>query len=333
LKSKFEIRNLNQFGFLKGAGTSILTIRSMATASLHPITDRRRRFLVCPSYEDYFPATEYGSYDAFLSADGEPVKSERRTRVVVLRRRTNARQEESIRSFVLKIYHYPLLPRIRTGLRISKAEQEFNSLRYLNQQGVPAAEPVAFGVEQTRLGFVRSCFVITGLIEGAVNLSRWRSESARQQLPNAGRNHFLLEQLGRMFRRLHEVRFFLLTAKTKNILIRAESTRSPEIFFIDVPYARTLRWRPTARWAQGRDLGLFLGNFYPALTESEMTAFYEGYLPDPLGGSSVTLRGHAQRAMRSKQNLTPVSAVVHGLKRNLRRKLAAWRSRDQPRHG
>jgi hypothetical protein len=32
-----------------------------------------------------------------------------------------------------------LLPRIRTGLRISKAEQEFSSLRYINQQGVPAA--------------------------------------------------------------------------------------------------------------------------------------------------------------------------------------------------
>jgi tRNA A-37 threonylcarbamoyl transferase component Bud32 len=238
-----------------------------------------------------------------------------------------------VRSFVLKIYHYPLLPRIRTGLRISKAEQEFNSLRYLNQQGLPAAEPVAFGVERTQLGFVRSCFVITGFVEGAINLSRWRSECARQQPPNTEQNHFLLKQLGTMFRRLHEARFFLFTAKTKNILIRGESTRSPEIFFIDVPYARTLRWRRIARWAQGRDLGLFLGNFYPALTESETTAFYEGYLPDPLGGSNVTLRGRAQRAMRSKQNLTPISALVHGLKRNLRRKLAASRSQEQSRHG
>ena len=93
-----------------------------------------------------------------------------------------------------------------------------------------------------------------------------------------------------------KARFFLFTAKTKNILIRGESTRSPEIFFIDVPYARTLHWWPIARWAQGRDFESFLGNFYPALTESETTALYEGYLPDPLGGSSLTLRGHAQRA-------------------------------------
>jgi hypothetical protein len=305
----------------------------MATESLHLTTDHRRRFLVCQSYQNYFPATEYASYDAFLHADGEPVKSEPRTRIVILRRRLTGPQKETVRSFVLKIYHYPLLPRIRTGLRISKAEQEFNSLRYLNQQGVPAAESVAFGVERTQLGFVRSCFVITGLVEGAVNLSRWRSEYAQQQPRDTDQNHFLLKQLGTMFRRLHEVRFFLFTAKTKNILIRGASTGSPEIFFVDVPYARTLYGGPITRWAQGRDLGLFLGNFYPALTESETAAFYEGYLPDPLGGSSITLRDHTQRAMRSKQNLTPISALVHGFKRKLRRKRAAWRSQEPSRHG
>jgi len=286
---------------------------------------RRRRFFVCQSYRDYFPASEYASYDAYLNAEGEPVKSEPRTRVVILQRRANKQQEETQRSFVLKIYRYPFLPRIRTGLRISKAEQEFHSLYYLNQQGVRAAKPVAFGVERTRLGFVRSCFVITRFVEGAVNLSQWRSESNQQHLRNTGRNHFLLKQLGTMFRRIHDVRFFLFTAKTKNILIRGESTHSPEIFFIDTPHGRTLRWRALARWAQGRDLGLFLGNFYPALSEGETSAFYEGYLPDPLGGSSVALRGHAQRAMRSKKNLTPISALVHSIKRNLKKNVAVWR--------
>src|SRR5262249_6095435 len=83
-------------------GPAILTIRSMATESLHPSTDRRRRFLVCRSYQDYFPATEYASYDAFLNADGNPVKSEPRTRVVRLRRRVNGPQEAATRSFVSK---------------------------------------------------------------------------------------------------------------------------------------------------------------------------------------------------------------------------------------
>ena len=65
---------------------AILTIQSMPTESRHLTTDRGRRFLVRRSYEDYFPATEYAGYDAFLNADGEPVKSEPRTRVVILRR-------------------------------------------------------------------------------------------------------------------------------------------------------------------------------------------------------------------------------------------------------
>lgn len=300
-----------------------MTIQSITTESLRSTTDRGRRVLVCRSHEKYFPESEYASYDTFLKADGEPVKSEPRTRIVVLRRRAGESQEEATRLFVLKIYRYPFLPRIRTGLRISKAEQEFNSLRYLNRQGLPAAESVAFGVERTRLGFVRSCFVITSLVEGAVNLSRWRSESTREQPRNTDQSHFLLKQLGTIFRRLHELRFFLFTAKAKNILIRSASTRFPEIFFVDTPYARTLNWRPIARWAQGRDLGLFLANFYPALTESETTVFFEGYLPDPLGGSSVTLRSHVRRAMRAKQNRTPVSVLVHGFKRKLRRKLVA----------
>lgn len=296
----------------------------MATELPRAARDRRRRFLVHPSYECYFPASEYTSYDAFLNTEGETFKSEPRTRIVIVRRRSSAAEKETIRSFVLKIYYYPLLPRIRTGLRISKAEQEFNSLHYLHHQGVSATEAVAFGVERTRLGFVRSCFVITAFVEGAVNLSQWRAEN-KTPTSHAHHSHFLLKQLGTVFHRLHETRFFLFTSKTKNLLIHREWTHAPEFFVIDVPYGRTLRWRPIARWAQARDLGLLLANFDPALSHSETTAFYDGYLPDPLGGSAVALRGYAERKMRAKQNLTPISALVHGFKRSLRKKLTAWK--------
>ena len=75
------------------------------------------------------------------------------------------------KTFVLKTYAYPFLPRIRTGFRISKAEQEFNGLLHLSKLGIPAVEPVAFGTERTRLGFVRSCFLITVFVDGAANLT------------------------------------------------------------------------------------------------------------------------------------------------------------------
>ena len=103
-------RNRGRYrGDKEKGGPAILTIRSMTTESLHPITDRRRRFLVCRSNENYFPATEYASFDAFLNAHGSPVKSEPRTRIVRLRRQVNGPREKAIRSFVLKTYHYPLL--------------------------------------------------------------------------------------------------------------------------------------------------------------------------------------------------------------------------------
>jgi len=304
-----------------------MIFQSTAMRSVPLNADRRPCFVISKPYECYFPPAEYADYDAFLNANGEPVKSERRTRVVLLRREEHPPREKTMRLFVLKIYRYPLLPRIRTGLRMSKAEQEFNSLRFINRQGVPAAEPVAFGVQRTQLGFVRSCFIITSFLEGTVNLSQWRFDSAALDKDRrAELTHFLLRQIGAMFRRLHDIRFFLFTAKTKNLLIREQSGTPPEIFFVDVPYARTLRWRPIARWAQCRDLGFFLGNFLPALTESERASFYESYLPDPLGGSATALRRQVERAMLAKQNLTPISRLVHGFKRNVRKKLAAGRA-------
>jgi tRNA A-37 threonylcarbamoyl transferase component Bud32 len=303
-----------------------MMFQSTAMRSVPLIADRRPCFVICEPYESYFPPAEYADYDAFLNANGEPLKSERRTRVVLLRRQEEPPRGKAMRLFVLKIYRYPLLPRIRTGLRMSKAEQEFNSLRFIKRQGVPAAEPVAFGVQRTQLGFVRSCFIITSFLEGTVNLSQWRSDSALDKDRRAEPTHFLLRQIGAMFRRLHDIRFFLFTAKTKNLLIREQSATHPEIFFVDVPYARTLRWRPIARWAQCRDLGFFLGNFLPALTESERVSFYESYLPDPLGGSATALRRRVQRAMLAKQNLTPISRLVHGFKRDLRKKSGARRA-------
>jgi hypothetical protein len=61
------------------------------------------------------------------------------------------------------------------------------------------------------------------------------------------------------------------------------------------------------------------------LSHSETTAFYDGYLPDPLGGSAMALRGYAEQTMRAKQNLTLISALVHRFKRSLRKKLTAWK--------
>jgi hypothetical protein len=296
---------------------------SGAQKFLHWRPGQRRRILVRTPYASFFASTKYNDYDGFVNAEGEPLKSEPRTSVVLLRQKSNSGAGQPAR-FVLKVYRYPLLPRIRTGFQISKAEREFNSLLFIKQLGVQAAEPVAFGVERTRLGFVRSCFVITAFEEDTVNLSQWKFANGSRNARDNNQERYLLKQIGKMFQRIHRERFFLFTPKTKNLLVRTCPAAAPKVLFVDVPYARTLRYRPFARWAQGRDLGVFLANVSPALTETQTASFYEGYLPDPLGGTAATIRRLVKRAMRSKQNLTPLSALVHQAKRIVRKQIGRF---------
>lgn len=279
-----------------------------------------KQLFFSPAFQHYFPVGEFGAYDAFLNVEGERVKSERRTRVVTFQRRPQGPQDAAQRAFVLKIYHYPFLPSIRTGFQRSKAEREYLGLNYLKQQGLAAAEPVAFGSARTWLGLVQSCFVITDFVEETINLSQWRAESAA--LPDSHRTQdaLILQQIGSLFRRLHQKRFFLFASKPKNILIRRAATSSPELFLIDVPYSRTVRWGPIARWARARDLGTLLGNFYPSLTRSETAAFYKGYLPDPLGGSESLVQTQVDRVIRATQHRTPLRAFFNPLRQALKSK-------------
>ena len=275
----------------------------------------RSRYQIVEAFANYFPAAEFSHYGAFLTARGRSLKRERRTRVTVIHRPLQDSAPDQVDSFVLKVYKYPFLPRIRTGFQISKAEREFESLRYLNEMGIGAAQPVGYGVERTALGFVRSCFIITQFIDDSINLSELYRELERQKHLDVKRVGELFTQLGEVFRRLHQARFFLFTAKSKNILIRNFLKRSDEIFLIDLPYARTLRWRLLARWAQARDLGVLFANVAAPLTDTAIELFYRAYLPDPLGFSSEAVRYYALRQMRSKKNGTVISRWVHDSKR------------------
>ena len=272
---------------------------------------------IADAFASYFPAAEFPHYGAFLNALGNSLKREQRTLVTIIQRPRQSSPVDGVSSFVLKVYKYPFLPRIRTGFQISKAEREFQSLRYLNGMGICAAQAVGYGVERDSLGFVRSCFIITRFVDDSINLSQWYAELESQEKLDAKRVDQVFTQLGRMFRRLHQARFFLFTAKSKNILLRNDVHRADEIFLIDIPYARTLKWRPLARWAQARDIGVLFGNVTASLSDTAIELFYQAYLPDPLGLPSKTVRRHALRQLRAKQNRTLISRWVHDIKRRL----------------
>ena len=159
--------------------------------------------------------------------------------------------------------------------------------------GIGAAQAVGYGVERDSLGFVRSCFIITQFVDDSINLSQWYAELESQEKLDARRVDQVFTQLGRMFRRLHQTRFFLFTAKSKNILLRRDVHGADEIFLIDIPYARTLTWRLLARWAQARDIGVLFANVTASLSDTAIESFYQAYLPDPLGLPAKTVRRHA----------------------------------------
>jgi len=276
-------------------------------------------FAVRETFADCFPRDEFGDYRDFVDSPGECLKAEPRTRMTLLCRHVNGPGDGMSQNFVLKTYHYPFFPRIRTGFRIPKAEREFNALLKLFRMGVPVVEPVAFGVEKTLFGLVRSCFLLTVYVGETSNLwshrkcdKRSRSEIGVQY------GDVILHQIGEKLRRTHQARFFLFTADAKNILLRRSAGQSVETLFVDLPYARTLRWLPLARWAQKRDIVRFLENFLPYATDAQQAPFYEAYLPDPLGGSDRALLYRVGKAIKAKQNRTLITSWVNRVKRILR---------------
>jgi len=290
----------------------------MAYASTVSATSPHSRYEIAEAFASYFPVAEFPEYGAFLAVLGSSLKREGRTLVTIIQRPPQNSPADGVSSFVLKVYKYPFFPRIRTGLQISKAEREFRSLRYLNGIGVGAAQAVGYGVERDSFGFVRSCFIVTRFIHDSINLSQWYTGLKRQEKLDGKRVDELFTQLGQVFHRLHQAHFFLFTTKPKNILVPDDLDRAGEIFLIDIPYARTLKWRLLARWAQARDIGVLFGNItasLPDIADIAFESFYRAYLPDPLGFGSKAVKRYALRQIQVKQNRTLISKWVRDIKR------------------
>lgn len=283
-------------------------------------------FIVREPFTDFFPPAEFDSYDAFVSDRGTCLKSERRTLVMLLERRRAGVLNANADRFVVKEYYYPLLPRIRTWLQHSKAEHEFRSLLQVQRLGVTAAEPVAFGARRTLLGFVRSCFIITHYVENSHTLEQWIKEGDKLGKTQAELNWSVCGAVGQTFSTLHQGHLFLFTAKPRNILLR-RTADTPEIIIIDIPYAFRIAKQSLARWAQAFDLAVFLGNFARVSSEDQKARFYSAYLPDPLGAPREELERRVARAIRWRRNQTPLSSLVHSIRRAAKK----WQRRKRKR--
>ncbi len=232
-------------------------------------------------------------YEAFTQREGISLKMERRTEIRVF--------NTGNREMFFKHYLYFGVSQAKTLLsRMPKAQREYLTLGYLRSLGIPAVEAIGWGSHWGHLGSVQRCFILTAKEEDTLDFRAW----LRKTESKAGfrdRTIVILKKVGEYFKRMHEQGFFLLRPNTRNVLIRHPDDTNPEILFLDQPYARFLAGLG-ARWGQLQDLSTFLGGTLRHLDEGILDDFFEVYLPDPLGGSPVSLRRRLDFALQARES-------------------------------
>ncbi len=129
-------------------------------------------------------------------------------------------------------------------------------------------------------------------------------------------------ELGKIFRRLHENGFFVYSPHTRNILIRQETAapdQTPRLRLLDLPYARFVSTRPAALQAQKKDLGILLKRLVLSGDAGLPGAFYQAYLPDPLGAPKAGLKQRVRRSAAVQDDQTTVAEWEHFFKKNLKK--------------
>ncbi|UCD56115.1 MAG: hypothetical protein JSV16_09725 [Candidatus Hydrogenedentota bacterium] len=275
-------------------------------------------------YVQYFPAatSHNDAYRDFLSLTGTLMKEEARTSITLLSRSGDSGSGTPL-SFVLKVYRYPHITRIRTIKQISIAEREYRGLQQCQLYGVPVAQPVGFGVERGLGGMVRSCFVVTRLVEDTVSFKAWLNQKDERKFERHAPTAYVMQQIGQYLRRLHENRFFLMRPAPKNILLRDTATARPQPLFIDLAYARSFPLYLAPQCGQRVDFGLLFGPFLRWSYEDVLEPFLEMYLPDPFGRTPAELRQFILRAARIHKNRTPLTWASHRIHRAIRHRILA----------
>ena len=279
-------------------------------------TGRGSKVCVGSVYTALFPQDRFSSYEDFIAIPGDRIREQPRTSVRRIEIESSANATPL--ACVLKIYRYPHISGGRTLGAMSKAEREFRALVRCASLGAPVARPVAFGTRRNTLGFVTSCFLVTEYLEGYTPLWNWLTHWESHDEAERSRLSTLARECGSMLRAQHLQRFFLFTFAPKNILIRPGDDMADTWAFLDLPYARSLKPRPLARWGQRRDLGALAGPILRFAGEDAFEAFYSSYLPDPLGASEDAVRRQVRRGALIYNKQTPLTKAVKTVKRAFR---------------
>jgi tRNA A-37 threonylcarbamoyl transferase component Bud32 len=261
------------------------------------------------------------TYYDFIALQGTLLKNERHTKILRIMDWPGSGETEPV-EVILKWYSYSPLTRLRTLYAHSKAQRDFDGLHLCRNLGVPVVQPVAWGVERWPAGMVRSCFLITRYVGGAVTLRDWLK--AGHFSSTRGKLLFsqLMSEMGENFRKMHGAGFFHFRPATKDILVYEDARGRLGWNMLDFAYARSLGRGMPARWAQKRDLGTLLASVAKYADEEAFDPFWAAYLPDPVAGSkpeTVMRRAHGKKDALLHRN--PMHRAERLMKRWIKKKL------------
>lgn len=284
-------------------------------SGLVSLSGRHWQVLVDSSCVDARILESYTTYSDFVGLPGTILKDEPRTKILCIQDWPGTGNDEPV-ELVLKLYRYSHLARVRTICAHSKAQREFEGLHFCRELGVPAVEPVVWGVERTAAGMVRSCFLITRYARGAVTLRDWLKAKHYSQPEGRRLLAPVMAEIGECFRRMHGAGFFHFRPSAKDFLVCKGAGERLTWNILDFPYARFMGRGVLARWAQKRDLGTLLASVTKYAGEEAFEAFWTSYLPDPVGG--MPPEDLLRRARRKEHTLIHRN-LMHRAERTVKR--------------
>lgn len=216
-------------------------------------------------------------------------------------------------SLFVKRYFYPgFKRRLKAMLRgtffgRSRARLEFVSLALLRSRGIQTVRPIAYG-ERRVWHFLRSCFLITEGVPGAVTLADLAlgtdgDEAVRLSFPQRRR---VITALAAQVRRMHDAGLVHGRLFWRNVLIRPMGDGGYEFFFLDVPVVQRLWRRGRLGRAGVRDIAELYAIAARFCSRTDLRRFTRAYLQGDLdreqerrwiervAGLARTYRGHEE---------------------------------------
>jgi len=178
-----------------------------------------------------------------------------------------------------KHYAYPSPSWAFLG-RPSKARREYENYAIFKSLGIPCADRIACGEWRDGLGRLQGALILTRAIPQALTLiDFWQTHCPTRVTASARQLRVSLRrQLAAMTRRIHRAAFFHNDLVWRNVLVTWQPPAEPQLWWIDCPRGRFVRWLLGRRRRQLKDLASLDKRAARHASRGERLAFVLEYL-------------------------------------------------------